>query len=236
MTIGQNKLYLLSALPLALFALTACSSSQTMQEGKVEPQRPRRIIFGDDITGSYMRDNVVDLQVKFFLMNARRGDTWIFRWIGRYSYSDRAARQILPGRTYVTIPELPSKPSNPFDTQANRDYQTRLRRVQEIKLQVARSLKSQKSSPEKGTDIWGFLKKAEELKPTHVVMFSDMSDTMGNKVALNLRNVHVYVLCFQSGRNPREAQKRKTFWTSVLEQAGARVTFHDISEPLPLLD
>ncbi len=216
--------------------LTACGSKSTA--AKQVSHNPRMVVLGIDRTGSYaLRDQALPMAAKFFLVNAQPGDTWIFRWIERHSYSDRAAIPIGEnGGSAVTILMLPAKPANPFDKRAKLSYLVQLRKVVALKKKVGDRLKSLKPPPVEGTDIWSFFKKAEDLKPTDIVAFTDLGDTMRREVPLNLQGVRVWILGFQSGQNPKEAAKRKEYWRKVLAKAGAEVNFHDISQPLPRLE
>ncbi len=228
------RLLTILLLPWCVFALVGCGRGFKTIAAQQVPHSPRRVVVGRDRTGSYaLRDQARHLEAELFVRNAQPGDTWIFRWIERFSYSDRAARPIVNDKSSVTIPVLPPKPTNPFDKRANLLYLAQLRRVVALKRQVADTLKSQNPPPVRGTDIWGFFKKAEELQPTDIVAFTDLGDTMRKEVPLNLQGVRVWILGFQSGRDPKATAKRKAYWTEVLKKAGAEVFFHDISQPLP---
>jgi hypothetical protein len=195
----------------------------------------RSVLVGIDVTGSYsLLPQALPLVAEFFVMNAQPGDTWIFRWIERSSYSDRAAIPVFNGKASVTLPSLPDKPSNPFNKREKLAYLLGVRNVVTVKKQVAETLRALRRKPVRGTDIWGFLAKAQDLKVSDIVMFTDLGDTMHNEVPLKLDGVRVWVLGFQSGRNPRETKKRQAYWTDKLKKAGvSAIWFHDISQPLP---
>jgi len=195
----------------------------------------RRVLVGIDVTGSYaLLRQALPLAAEFFVINAKPGDTWMFRLIERNSYSDRAAIPVLGNKSSVTLPVLPPKPTNPFDKKAKLAYLLRLREVTIIKQKVANALSALKKQPVIGTDIWGFLAKAQDLKVTDIVMFTDLGDTMNRKMPVKLEGVRVWVLGFQSGKDPKEAARRRTYWTDILTKAGVqKIVFHDISQPLP---
>jgi len=204
----------------------------------------KKVLVGIDITGSYaLLPQALPLVADFFVMNSMPGDTWIFRWIERTSYSDRAAIPVFKGKSSVTLPPL-RKPSNPFDKRGKVKYLSRLREVIAIRKQVTENLKDlTKKAQEirtlqrervRGTDIWGFLIKAQDLGVSDIVMFTDLGDTMRNEMPLRLDGVRVWILGFQSGKKPKETAKRRAYWTSVLRKAGvSEISFFDISEPLP---
>ena len=206
----------------------------------------KKVLVGIDITGSYaLLPQALPLVADFFMMNSVPGDTWIFRWIERNSYSDRAAIPVFKGKSSVTLPPL-CKPPNPFDKRGRVKYLLRLREVIAIRKQVTENLKDlTKKAQEirtlqrervRGTDIWGFLIKAQDLGVSDIVMFTDLGDTMRNEMPLRLDGVRVWILGFQSGKKPKETSKRRAYWTSVLRKAGvSEISFFDISEPLPIL-
>ncbi|MFA0783752.1 hypothetical protein [Fervidibacter sacchari] len=194
----------------------------------------RKVLVGIDVTGSYaLLPQALPLAAEFFMMNAMPGDTWTFRWIERDSYSDRAAIPVFKGKSSVLLPSL-RKPSNPFDKRAKLKYLLGVKEVNAIKTQVARNLRALRRQQVRGTDIWGFLAKAQDLKVSDVVMFTDLGDTMRNELPLKLDGIRVWILGFQSGKNPREAAKRRAYWTNVLKRAGvSEIFFFDFTQPLP---
>jgi len=57
---------------------------------------------------------------------------------------------------------------------------------------------------------------------------------MRNELPLKLDGIRVWILGFQSGKNPREAAKRRAYWTKVLKRAGvSEIFFFDFTQPLP---
>jgi hypothetical protein len=195
----------------------------------------RNVLVGIDVTGSYvLLDQALPLAAEFFFSNAKPGDTWTFRWIEKNSYSDRAVIPVLGTKSSVTLPLLPPKPTNPFDKKAKLTYLLRVQEVMTLKKKVADTLRALRRQPDVETDIWSFFAKAQDLKVTDIVMFTDLEDTMKREIPLKLEGVRVWLLGFQSGKDPKQAAKRRAYWTDVLTKAGVqKVVFHDISQPLP---
>jgi hypothetical protein len=198
--------------------------------------KPKTVVVGLDKTGSYdIAKAGREQTARLLFSSACQCDVWYFRWIERNSYNDSASIFTL------RLPEIPSKPDNPFDRRALAAWQAKMASINSLKRQAAQRLVDLRPEPDSSTrmtDVWGFLAKALELlanvpdgREKVIVMASDLEDNMGRRVPLNLKEVRVVVLALQSGNEPAKAQRKKEFWAKVFKDSEAlNVRFLDPSE------
>jgi hypothetical protein len=235
----MRKMRGITPLTLSVVILCSCQRQPTREIAKLDsPAAPRVVVVGIDETGSYaLTPLALERAAEFFKQNACPGDLWIFRRITRDSYSDTATIPVYKGQPFVKLPKVRPKPGNAFNKRGRLAYLRDLKRFEQMRQQVAEAVS--KFKPRQGvigTDIWGFLRKANDLGCSDIVMFTDLGDTRNLRVELNLNGARVWVLGFQSGRDPRKTVATRKRWETRLQKAGAsKVTFHDISAPLPSL-
>lgn len=231
------------AIPLfALAMLSGCYHGPSAPEATASGQQdqtaqPVVVVVGIDTTGSYpLLKQVVAPVADFFLRNARPGETWYFRLICNNSYSDRASIPVWKGRGSVTLPHVEPAPTNPFNKQARLQHLVSLKRFEQVRNEVATKIRSLQLRPVRGTDIWGFLAKAQDLQATDIVMFTDLGDTLGWRInKLDLKGTRVWVIVAHSGRDPRVTLKWCRQWEQWLRKAGAsQVKFSDVSQDIEL--
>lgn len=209
--------------------LIGCTHPQARSDST--PIKPRSIVVGLDKTGSYALADAGRAQVARLIHTARPGDKWFIRWIQERSYADNAILFTL------SLPTVPAAPTNPFDSRAKAAWALKMNRINQVKQHAAQRIMQLKPEKAPATDIWGFLAKAAELladtPADHerlIVVVSDLCDTENKRVPLNLKDIQVIVLAFQSGEDPTKTLTLKQAWRAELERGGASVRFLDVSE------
>lgn len=224
----------------ALAVLSGCRHAPPAPEAAARQNntQPRIVLVGLDTTGSYaLGDRTPALAAELFTRNAKPGDTWYFRLITRDSYSDKASISLGEGRASITLPQVIPPPQNRFHKRARVRHLVSQREFERVREDVANRVRTLRLTPIRGTDIWGFLAKAQDLQATDVVLFSDLGDTRNLRPEqLQLNGARVWILAFQSGRDPRTALKLRRLWDDWLRKAGAsQVIFRDASQAMPEL-
>lgn len=216
---------------LAVCLLMVIAGCRPKPSAETAQQLSRVIAVGIDVTGSHvLRDKAPAVLSEVFEASARPGDTWVIRQISQASYSDRAALLT------IQLPDTMKEPDNPFDFQEQAEFQARRQRYQQARSEAVSSIRRLRLPPPvRGSDIWGFVAKAADLGATHVLIFSDLGDTVHLRSAQKLNHAEVHVF-FQSGRDPRLAHRRREEWSRwFLEIGAAKVVFHDPNSTTPVI-
>ena len=198
------------------------SAVSTADVGVAKPNG-RTIVYTVDITGSYIfAGPAFGTAAREFERNARPNDIWYFRVLTNSSYSDRAA--VLS----VACPVAPETSGNPFDVEAKRAAQAYGQRFAQLRFAVAGKLRAHSPEPVRGTDVWGALAKAGDLlhaaPDDHeriFVLATDLGDTEGRVVSINLDGVKTSLCLLQSGDDVALSRERVGHWKQVITDAGA---------------
>jgi len=228
------KLIALPLLAVTVMAMGGCSrSNQRAASASAAPAQAattaghlkghRVVVYVIDATGSYnFVGQALSKAATEVERNAQPGDVWFFRWITNASYSDSTAVFAL------RCPDLPEAPTNPFDSNARRRWQTQQASLTGLKRKAATMLRSQRPRPVRGTDIYGAFAKASDIFETTVtqgekvvVIATDLGDTENRKVPFSLSGARVIICLYQGGRNVQEARARRDYWVGLIRRAGA---------------
>lgn len=233
----MKKLILTLIVPTVAITLSGCGRSGSGGAAQAQAAtntptqvHPRKVVVGVDVSSSYYQSvkRAQGFLAAMFKANARPGDTWVFRTIDVGSYADGASIPVYQGRAQVQLPKVPPAPQNPFNRQGRNRHHEQMRAFVRLRDAIAQGIQNAQLSEEKrGTDIYGFLRKAADLKATHIVIFTDLEDNQNQRVDIDLNGATVIVVLLHRAdvKKSRELQQR---WTEEFKRMNAgSVTYID---------
>jgi len=183
----------------------------------------RVVVFGIDETGSYSFRNKAISIANRIISDLQPGDIFYARRITEKSYIDSCTIFRLE------IPEIGTPPKNKFDKRARYSWNKKLRKMSLLKTRAVNILTKLRPVKAPKTDIWGFIAAAADRIHAEygsdsrlvVIITSDMKDNCHRETTLDLKGAEVMIAGFESGENPKRAQKIKADWIKSLKRCNA---------------
>jgi hypothetical protein len=224
---------------LGLAVLAGCGRlSSGGNGGAATHTAPRKVVVCVDVSGSYYArvKRALEFLAKLFKVNARPGDIWVFRTITVGSYADEAGVPVYRGRAHVHLPTVAPAPQNPYNRKGRERHLKELQAFEQTRDAVVQSIQKLKLRIDTdGTDIYGALRKAADLKATHIVLFTDLEDTEKRRTNIDLHSATVYVVLLHREK-VEESVKRQEQWKAEFKQMNAgEVVFIDLDHEPPQL-
>jgi hypothetical protein len=241
---------------LVVAGLVACGAPEAEPASPTPTPEPLAVGLCDDVTTSVPLEFAARVNAQV----ADQLDAWGRRPHGALVLHVRAinSRSYEPESlllTVITVPELPrapatTPPGNPFDAkcrdqsreqdrEARARWEQRVRASESSASEAAERLRSLQLSPDPaGTELLGCPLKIAEAFPRsgvrRIVIASDLEPS-GRQQAdaqLDFNGVAITIVhwCRETAR---ECQDRRTYWATLLGNAGAKVRFVDEAEELP---
>lgn len=246
----MKTLLLLLALAVAstgCVPLPGAASAVPIQATEEAPERtqcraPRHIVAGVDRSGSFdgLRHSLDEL-AGLIERSACPGDTVYVRFIEENSYRPEAAIATL---TFTEVPDRPDAAAHVFDQRNHRlqveHWMRAAQRFAQERRDAGTLLRELHPIQAGGTDVVGFLVKADELlgnalggEERIVLMLTDLQENMDRQAHYTLPGATIIVLAFE-GERVEEAPALRAMWVDALRASGAvRVHMRDASEPFP---
>lgn len=221
-------------IPFVALAITSCgrSGGGTAPAAATAPPPPARtVVVFFDVSSSYYSfiQRALQFLAELFKASARAGDIWVFRRINFESYADSASIPVYQGRAMVCLPAVVEPPRNPFNLERRERYLAEQQAFERVRDAVVQGiLQAQLKEETRGTDIYGALRKAADLKATHILLFTDLEDNQSRRTDINLNGATVYVVLLHRADVAKSTETRAR-WEAELKQMNAgKVVFLDL--------